>query len=368
MELSICYSSLAICDDYSIWTRRLLSDVPYDKICGLVLFGLYKDSEYHQTLKKIKETVYGFLNRKIPVTLIPQRTLPESALSAEIYILENSPGIHFEEKDGISYGIVRSKEYSLLFMEGIPSYDFSKSVRLQSDEVFEKVDNLLALHGFRNEDIVRQWNYIGNITGHREGKQNYQEFNDSRTAYYNNGNWINGYPAATGIGMSSDGIIVGCIAFKASEGIYPINNPLQVAAHVYSKKVLIDENPKALKSTPKFERAKVIEIGGKACCFVSGTAAIRGEESMNNSSARMQTIQTIENIRHLVSEENLIRFGSKAYNLNYSHLRIYVKNEEDYEEIKSVVDEFFPDTPAIFTVADVCRRELLVEIEGILIS
>ena len=89
---------------------------------------------------------------------------------------------------------------------------------------------------------------------------------------------------------------------------------------------------------------------------------------MDMSSARLQTIQTIENIEHLVSKENLAKFGCKAYELNPVNLRIYVKNEGDYGQVRTVIEERYPDVPVVYTVADVCRQELLVEIEGILIS
>ena len=230
------------------------------------------------------------------------------------------------------------------------------------------LSNICGVVLFCPDDIVRQWNYIGNITQHRDGRQNYQEFNDARSVYYRKGSWPNGYPAATGIGASCDGIIVGCIAYKSSGGIYPVNNPLQIAAHEYSKAVLVDNNEDAVKSTPKFERAKLIEISDLAVCFVSGTAAIRGEDSMEADSADLQTIQTIENIEYLVSRENLVKYGCKPLDLHYLNLRVYIKNAEDYEEVKSIVKARYPDVPAIYTVADVCRPELLVEIEGILTS
>ena len=238
----------------------------------------------------------------------------------------------------------------------------------QSREVFEKLDAILVEHGFAVDDIVRQWNYIGSIVSYRGGKQNYQEFNDARTAYYSKGQWQNGYPAATGIGASGEGIIVGGIAFKRAGHIFPIDNPLQVAAHVYSKRVLVDEDVNAVKSTPKFERAKLIERAGGACCFVSGTAAIRGEESVDASSATMQTVRTIENIEHLVSKENLVRFGCKPYDLTYTKLHVFVKEAEDYDAVRAVVEEAYPQMSVIYSIADVCRRELLVEIEGILIA
>ena len=121
-----------------------------------------------------------------------------------------------------------------------------------------------------------------------------------------------------------------------------------------------------MKSTPKFERAKLIETERGACCFVSGTAAIRGEESIDATSVTQQTIKTIENIQYLVSKENLVRFGAKPYDLNYARLQVFVKNAEDYDAVRAVVEKCYPQVPTIYTVADVCRRELLVEIEGIL--
>jgi enamine deaminase RidA (YjgF/YER057c/UK114 family) len=355
---------------YSADITQLPDGVSSDKVLGIVVLGIDDSKDYHQFLHELKTEVHGLLGRGIPVTYVPQPLLPGGGLSYEIYVLEEGPEVCFGGQDGVCYGFMKNEQYSMLFVEGVASSDFSEDVHTQSSEVFGKVDALLSSHGFAAGDIVRQWNYIGNITGCRRGRQNYQEFNDARSFYYGKSKWDKGYPAATGIGISSDGIIVGCIAFKRNDadGIYPINNPLQIAAHEYSRKVLVDDAADALKTTPKFERAKLIEISGEACCFVSGTAAIRGESSMDMSSARLQTIQTIENIEYLVSKENLAKFGCKAYELNPVNLRIYVKNEEDYGQVRTVIEERYPDVPVVYTVADVCRQELLVEIEGIFIS
>lgn len=372
MGLKILSSTLDVCRSYATGIRKALGGVSADRICGLVFCGTSDTIEYHHLLDELKSAVYDTLGRRVPVTLIPQYLLPEGGLSLEIYTLEGSANIHIEEEGGVCYGIIESSEESMLFIEGIPASDFSNSVRQQSQEVFAKLDNLLTTHGFTVDDIVRQWNYIGSIVSYRDGKQNYQEFNDARTCYYAKGVWANGYPAATGIGAEGDCIIVGGIAFKkrkqGDKGIYPIDNPLQVAAHVYSKRVLVDDDRNAMKSTPKFERAKLIETADGACCFVSGTAAIRGEESVDAHSARLQTIKTIENIEYLVSKENLVRFGCKPYDLRYVKLHVFVKHAQDYEEVRSVVEEAYPHIPVLYSIADVCRGELLVEIEGILIS
>ena len=347
--------------------RNLFASLPADSICGVVVCGVCDAAGYHSLLGDIKSTIYTSLDKKVPVTLIPQQLLPKGGLAVMVYALDGEAHLQLREEAGVCYGIIEGAEEKMLFVEGIPASNFEASVNSQSREVFAKLDALLSAHGFEVDDIVRQWNYIGNIVSYRDGKQNYQEFNDARTLYYAKGAWHNGYPAATGIG-STEGIIVGGIAFKRADGkgIFPIDNPLQVAAHIYSKRVLVDDDEKAMKSTPKFERAKLIESASGVCCFVSGTAAIRGEESVDASSVRMQTIRTIENIEHLVSKENLVRFGSKPYDLKYDFIHIFIKNASDYEEVRAVVEEAYPRVPAIYSVADVCRGELLVEIEGIL--
>lgn len=350
--------------------EKALAGIASDRVCGIVFCGIDDEVPYHQLLGDIKFAVHKTLHTKVPVTLIPQYLLPYGGLSLHIYTLDTLSNMRIEEQDSVCYGVIESEEERLLFIEGVPASDFSQSVYAQSSEVFAKLDTILHRFGFEVDDIVRQWNYIGNIVAHREGKQNYQEFNDVRSEYYGKCAWANGYPAATGIGASYDGIIVGGIAFKrtnsSSKAIYPIDNPLQVAAHIYSKRVLIDQDANAIKSTPKFERAKLIESENGACCFVSGTAAIRGEDSVDPTSAKLQTIKTIENIQHLVSKDNLVKYGCKPYDLKYRFLHIYIKSAEDYEDVKSIVEEYYPNVATLYSIADVCRSELLVEIEGIL--
>ena len=367
MGLKIYSSILDICKGVMEPIEKAFAKIPSEGVCGVVLCGTSDTTEYHLLLGKIKSAIYASIGKKVPVTLIPQHLLPIGGVAMEVYALDGEANFQIKEQDGLCYGIVEGSDEKMLFVEGIPAYDFSASVHKQSQEVFAKLDALLSAYGFEVGDIVRQWNYIGNIVSYRDGKQNYQEFNDARSAYYAKSEWRNGYPAATGIG-STEGIIVGGIAFKKANGagVYPIDNPLQIAAHIYSKKVLIDDDENAVKSTPKFERAKLIETAGGVYCFVSGTAAIRGEESVDPNSAELQTVKTIENIEYLVSKENLVRFGCKPYELKYAFLHVFIKHAEDYAAVKAVVERACPQVPTIYSVADVCRSELLVEIEGIL--
>ncbi len=291
---------------------------------------------------------------------------------AEIQIFDIE--VEFKELDGLRYLTTECEGMRRVIMCGVKG-DIADSIRVQSDTLFEKVQNILHKEGMDASDIFKQWNYIPQITAvDGEDYQHYQAFNDSRTDFYRTADWSDkGYPAATGIGMDCGAVIVDIIAVKSIDSFYriiPIDNDLQQAAHVYSQVVLIGAEGDKIegKSTPKFERAKALGNSTEGyICFISGTAAIRGEDSMDSTDAASQTIQTMENIEHLISDHTC-----EIYNIELTNkereidtARAYVKYADDTTKIKEVVDNRWPNTSTIYLLADVCREELLVEIEAV---
>jgi len=224
-------------------------------------------------------------------------------------------------------------------------------------------------------DVIRQWNYVEDIVGYdplsEDNMQNYQALNDVRGRYYETAQFIHGYPAATGIGMNSGGIILEFYANKPyiKEEIMPIKNPQQKDAYDYSQDVLIGKalNTKHKKSSPKFERAKFISAENDKIIFVSGTAAIKGEVTLGLGDVAEQTKITIENIRNLISHENLEanHILNNYTALLFSSIRVYVKTPSDMEVVREICDAAFPEVQINYLVADICRDALLVEIEGI---
>ena len=45
-------------------------------------------------------------------------------------------------------------------------------------------------------------------------------------------------------------------------------------------------------------------------------------------------------------------------------IRVYIKRKEDYAVVQNACRARLSKTPAVYTVADMCRPELLVEIDG----
>jgi enamine deaminase RidA (YjgF/YER057c/UK114 family) len=105
--------------------------------------------------------------------------------------------------------------------------------------------------------------------------------------------------------------------------------------------------------------------------FISGTASITQSETRHPGEVVAQTNETIENIAALISEENLSRHGlpgrgAKLHDLSVA--RVYVKRPEDYPAVRLVCAKRLAGVPINYLVADVCRPDLLVEIEGIAFS
>jgi hypothetical protein len=189
--------------------------------------------------------------------------------------------------------------------------------------------------------------------------QNYQLFNDIRQYYYGIYKRNSIYPAATGIGMEAGMVTLDFFAVKKNEAvrITRITNPKQINAYSYGQTVLVGSPIQAneLKKAPLFERAKYIGTNEEALVFISGTASILGELTIGINDVNLQNRTTIANVTELTAQENCP---------SYSYLRVYVKRPEDTGTVREICTQRYGNIPILYVQADVCRDDLLVEIEG----
>ena len=252
--------------------RRILDRTDPDRIVLSLVFFFDVESacSYDSAMSAITGECRRFFGLRMPmVTCVAQKPL-ESALSAEVLYLHGNGTVEFND----DYLVIRSGDTSELITKGI-QFPGSGDTGEQATRVFARIGEILDGEGFRTGDIVRQWNYIESITGMTGGMQNYQMFNDARSAFYSGTDWTNGYPAATGIGSSAGGVVVSIYAVSGPVKVSrPVDNPIQVPAHRYSGRVLV-QGRDAVRTTPKFERARLLDD----TVLISGTAAIKGENS-----------------------------------------------------------------------------------------
>jgi enamine deaminase RidA (YjgF/YER057c/UK114 family) len=114
-----------------------------------------------------------------------------------------------------------------------------------------------------------------------------------------------------------------------------------------------------------------ITCGSYAMIFISGTASITAAETRHLGDAAAQAGETLDNIAALISEENLARHGLPGLGTTLAGMglaRVYIKRKEDYSRVRAICEERLGELPTIYAVADVCRPDLLVEIEGMALS
>jgi enamine deaminase RidA (YjgF/YER057c/UK114 family) len=246
----------------------------------------------------------------------------------------------------------------------------------ESLSAFRRMEAQLALAGVNFNQVARTWIYINQITEGPEGQQRYQELNRARTDFYRDvyfgkthrAPWASEtiYPASTGIGSQGRTINLACVALDTERPdvfIVPLENPQQTPACAYHSRY----SPQS----PKFARAMVIAQGHFTATLVSGTASIVNAVTLYPGDVVRQTRQTIENIEKLIAPENFARHGLQgggATLKDIAKLRVYIKHPEDYEKCRAYCEERLPGVPAIYLHADVCRPDLLVEIEAVAFS
>ena len=339
--------------------RNALSQVAGEGLMKLVVFCHACDSdEYKHNLATTNAVAKELFGEQAPLTsYIAQRTSHGGVTIEATYIADSGATVEHHR----NYRLIKSNGCTEIVTGGIIAHNTDGSTFAQSTDIFEGIAKLLSSNGFKASDIYRQWNYIPGITVLSDGSQNYQEFNDARSIFYSTADWSNGYPAATGIGTSAGSVTVELCAIKG-EGVtsLPIDNPLQIAAHNYSQKVLDGKVIEQLseRTTPKFERARL--LGNTV--HISGTAAIKGECSNPSTVTVEQAAETMEIMDRLVSKENIpARNNGSQYDL----LRVYVKREGDIPAVSEYMEQHYPGVQKHYVVADVCRPELLIEIEGV---
>jgi enamine deaminase RidA (YjgF/YER057c/UK114 family) len=295
---------------------------------------------------------------------------PGKIVVEALFVTGSPAGITTKFYNSFPYVVIESDSSKEVWGAGLGNDDYKDDTQKAAVASFEMVTEILHNENLTMNALVRQWNFIGDILGMKEGFQNYQVFNEVRSEYYRKYRTIAGFPAATGVGMKYGGVFLDFCALKADDTVKlkAINNPSQVNAYEYGQQVLkgITGSFAAVKHPPQFERGLLLINKANNTLFVSGTASIIGQETIGKGDVNEQTIVTIENIRKVADIERIKKLAGKQDmgKEKFSLLRVYIKKQEDFNSVKSICYEHFKDTPVIFIEADICRDDLLTEIEA----
>ncbi|MCJ7448416.1 MAG: hypothetical protein MUO72_12065 [Bacteroidales bacterium] len=320
----------------------------------------------------ITDSVFDAFGSKCPalsITVQPPEKKWKVAVEAA-FIGTGSKDVTGNSYNSVPYVILESESGKEILAGGVSSYLYPDDTRKAAEKAFDLMVDILDKEKMSLNHIVRQWNYVGDILKVKDGYQNYQIFNEVRSEYYHHHRNVKGYPAATGIGIKHGGVILDFCALSpaGSATIKSVNNPNQVNAYDYGQQVLMGMSGKGktVKHPPQFERGLLLINNRDATLYISGTAAIIGQETIGKNDVEKQTIVTIENIKKLSDTERIsqLMLSPVLFNEKYSLLRIYIKRQNDFNLVRQICSEHFPQIPAIYLEADICRNDLLVEIEA----
>jgi enamine deaminase RidA (YjgF/YER057c/UK114 family) len=214
----------------------------------------------------------------------------------------------------------------------------------QADWIFRQMDAALADQGMTFANVVRTWFYNDDILAW------YHDFNGVRNAFFRERGVVNGMmPASTGVAGRNaigGGLITGLIAVEAKDPAvqaFAVPSPLQSSAADYGS---------------SFSRAAELDLPDHRRLYVSGTASIDcSGETVFLGDCRAQVKQTMEVVQAILRSRGMDW-------TDVTRSLAYFKRAPDACLFDAYRKESgLPAFPAVVVENDICRDDLLYEIE-----
>lgn len=212
----------------------------------------------------------------------------------------------------------------------------------------EEADRLLAGLHMSYRDVVRTWFYLDDIVAW------YSRFNSARSRKYRQhklspeaDRGVLRLPASTGIGVSGRRVTLNLLAVNprgSSTTVTQLRSPAQMDAYRYGS---------------AFSRGALIQSGESSLVEMSGTAAIdeRGR-SLDSNDFGLQLSATLDRVEVLLNS-----CGGRVDEI--SAATAFVKRPADVARFwQSLALRGLEQLPVVCLVADICREELLFEIDA----
>lgn len=208
--------------------------------------------------------------------------------------------------------------------------------------------------------LLRIWNYLPQINADGGGLERYRQFNLGRQQAFMAADRaaFEGAPAACALGIQQGALSIRFLAGRTAP--LPVENPRQVSAYRYPETY----GPRA----PTFSRAALADLGGgDIALFISGTASIVGHETVHAGDVRAQTHETLRNLAAVLTAAGAS--CSAPFGLSSLDAVVYVRHASDVAVVREVIDAVLGASShftarAVYLEADICRSDLLVEIEA----
>lgn len=214
-------------------------------------------------------------------------------------------------------------------------------------QLYNRIFECVAHQGYPH--LLRIWNFLPGINQGDGDAERYKRFCEGRAAAFDESELARDqFPAATAIGTRAGNRLLVYFLAGSTPG-RRVENPRQTDAPSYPRRY----GPRS----PRFARATAWPERGPATLLVSGTASIVGHESRHHGDMEQQLAETWRNLESLREHA-----GAAAP----TALRVYLRHAEHYDTVRAWLRRTLPDHTAVVCLhADICRAELMLEIEGV---
>jgi chorismate lyase/3-hydroxybenzoate synthase len=256
-------------------------------------------------------------------------------------------------KHGITDGCYWAGTDSLLF---VALWIQESETGNLSDGIKQAYDRILAFIKSRGySKLVRVWNHFADINAGMDDQERYKQFCHGRhQALVKAGYGKSDFSAASAVGHKAGNTIIYLIAGR--DACTHFENPRQVSAYCYPR----EYGPQS----PSFARATYYGSDGNGIVFFSGTASIIGHETRNEGDLQGQLDVTLDNLDKLT--ESIARQIHPNRPIKPDVLKVYIRHPDQLDSIRTRIESHFGEQPQVaYLQADICRADLLVEIEAV---
>lgn len=202
---------------------------------------------------------------------------------------------------------------------------------------------------------LRIWNYLDAITEGEGDAERYRRFCVGRASGIGRAQCPHELPAATAIGHPTRSGRFQLYWLASTTPGIPLENPRQVQAWRYPR----EYGPQA----PGFARA-LLPASHNIPLLLSGTAAVVGHASQHDAQLDAQMDEVLTNLQTLIDTARVQRPGLSSAPNAHTLLKVYVRDADAMAHVDALLELRLPGVPRIVLHGHVCRRELLVEIDG----
>jgi chorismate lyase/3-hydroxybenzoate synthase len=253
-------------------------------------------------------------------------------------------GVHVAFNEEVVFGDVECEELNGIALDEVV---YSAYCRM--------LDSLSSL-GYPH--LFRVWNYFPAINGEQKGLERYKRFCIGRhQAFFERHREYKSFlPAASAVGTRSGPFQLYFLAGRPKA--FHIENPRQISAYDYPRMY----GPQS----PSFARATFTSMPSCSYLFIAGTASIVGHATQHKDDCFKQTKETLSNLESLMEQAKKANRELLRSRPSLSLLKVYVRHGQHIKMVKQTIQEYFDhQIPTLFLSGEMCRRNLLVEIEAL---